>query len=236
MTSMVSISSWKQKIGNSESGFFHHAFIIPGERDSVKDSLFDFFEDEFGFAVAGNPDISELRFTTFGIDESRALKASQSRRAANEGAKKIFVLSAHSFTVEAQNSLLKIFEEPTADTVFFILSPSAQFFLPTLLSRAVCLPEDGEQGAGEAKAFLKKDYPERLAMALDAAKDEEDPGRALRLIEDIIRYYYDRGEKGKRSPEETRALLLALQYREFANGRSPSPKMMLEHLALVAPK
>lgn len=228
--------SWKLKIGNTHGGFFHHAFIIPGDRGKTKLALRDFLEKELGIIHSGNPDFQELEYVSFGIDESRALKESQSRFSVNAGAKKIFVLSAHSFTSEAQNSLLKIFEEPTADTVFFILSSSAQFFFPTLLSRVVCLPEYTEQGEGEARAFLKKDEAGRLALALEIAKDEEDPGRSARLIEDIIRFYYEKGLKGKRSSEETRALTLALQYREFAHGRSPSLKMMLEHLALVIPR
>ncbi|MCX6736277.1 MAG: hypothetical protein NTZ13_04295 [Candidatus Parcubacteria bacterium] len=232
-------SSWKQKIGNFENGFFHHAFLIEGDPDLMKTALRDFLEGEFQISTTGNPDFSEQEFISFGIDDGRALKEMQSRHSFAEGGKKIFVVIANSFTTEAQNSLLKIFEEPTADTHFFILSHSSQFFLPTLLSRIVLVEhqKSGEKETfGEAAEFLKMPYAERLAFILKIAKDEKDVSRSERLIEDITRFFYNKGTPGKRTKEEIRTLELALSYRRYAHGKAPSFKMMLEHLALIAPK
>ncbi len=97
--------NWKQKIGNFENGFFHHAFLIEGVHEQTKPLLFQFFEEEFQITTKGNPDVWEENFLSFGINESRALKVMQSKRAFVEGAKKIFVISANTFTMEAQNSL-----------------------------------------------------------------------------------------------------------------------------------
>ncbi len=225
--------SWKQKIGNAENGFFHHVFLIEGNHEDTKPALLAFLEEEFEINAAGNPDFRTEDFLSFGIDESRTLKAMQLRRAFTEGAKKIFIVVANSFTHEAQNSLLKIFEEPTADTHFFILTPSVQFFLPTLLSRVVCITENASVGNFEAvESFLKEPYAKRLEVALEMSKDAP---RAQNFLDELIRFYYEKGLKGERSREETRVLELASKYRIYAHARAPSLKMLLEHLALILP-
>jgi DNA polymerase III delta prime subunit len=224
---------WKQKIGTARTGFFHHVFLIEGNHEVTKPALLIFLEEEFEIKVAGNPDFRMEDFLSFGIDESRALKAMQLRRAFTEGAKKIFVVSANSFTSEAQNSLLKIFEEPTADTHFFILTPSVQFFLPTLLSRVVCISEKAREGNfEEVKKFLKEPYAKRLEIALEISKDAP---HSQSFFDELIRFYYEKGLKGERSREETKALELASKYRVYSHARAPSLKMMLEHLALILP-
>ncbi len=225
--------SWKEKIGTAETGFFHHVFLIEGNHEDTKPALLAFLEEEFKIQAAGNPDFRTEDFLSFGIDESRTLKAIQLRRAFTEGAKKIFIVSASNFTSEAQNSLLKIFEEPTVDTHFFILTPSVQFFLPTLLSRVVCITEAVHVENFEAvKSFLKEPYAKRLEAALEMSKDAP---RAQGFFEELIRFYYEKGLKGERSEKETKALELASKYRIYSHTRAPSLKMMLEHLALSLP-
>lgn len=228
---------WKQKIGAVESGFFHHVFLLEGDRESVKSSLVAFLEEEFAIASVGNPDFRIEDFETFGIDESRTLKMVQLRRAFAEGTKKIFIVSADTFTSEAQNSLLKIFEEPTADTQFFILTPSAQFFLPTLLSRVVVISETMQKNREDenceaVRKFLKEPYSKRLEATLEMAKDVP---RARKFLDEIICFYYQKGLEGGRTKEETHVLALASKYRTYSHARAPSLKMMLDHLALSAP-
>ena len=53
------------------------------------------------------------------LTKRRALKDAQTRGAFG-GSRKIFIIGANSFTREAQNALLKTFEEPTAGTHFFL--------------------------------------------------------------------------------------------------------------------
>jgi len=255
---------WLQHIGNASAGFFHHAFLVEGRREETLPVLRGFVAEEFGIEVSGNPDFLEMEFVSFGVDDGRALKEMQSLRSSTENAKKIFVVSANSFTEQAQNALLKIFEEPSKDTIFFVLSPSAQFFLPTLLSRVVCIsasdgPASSESSGvateanppslvsyGEARKFVKMNYTDRLAFVAailkemkdpattqssGVAKDEKDPQRAQRLMEDLIKYFYSQ----KRTPENVRVLELTMKYREYAHNNAPSYKQMLEHLALVVP-
>jgi len=253
-------TNWQKEIGNSERGFFHHAFILEGDRGEIKNSLIDFLKVEFGIIAEGNPDFSEQTHRKFGVEESHALKEAQSRRAFTEGGRKIFIVCAETFPGEVQNSLLKIFEEPTEGTVFFIIAPSVQFFLPTILSRVVCVQSEKNVVGKDVVEFLNKTYNERLAVAAtfsaknkgkdtdeddsveDVEKEKEKEkdetskrARALALLDGIIGFYYEKGLKGKRTLAENHALELAIRYREYAHGHSPSLKMIFEHLALAIP-
>jgi len=48
---------------------------------------------------------------------------------------KILVLGAKGYRIEAQNSLLKILEEPPRNIVFILIAPTKTVFLPTIRSR-----------------------------------------------------------------------------------------------------
>jgi hypothetical protein len=227
------VSVWKTKIGNAENGLSHHAFLLEGEISPTVSALREFLETEMNIITAGNPDFFQFVHETFGIDEGRNLKEMQSRHSFAEGGKKIFIIGANSFTLEAQNSLLKVFEEPTEGTHFFVLTPSARFFLPTLLSRVVCVFSESEEKENDAEKFLEKSYADRLLYALEL---KEDPVRAKRFIENMTKYFYEKTPAEKRTPETVKILELLLRYRMYAYGRAPSLKNMLEHLALVLPK
>lgn len=202
----------------------HHAYLVTGTMKSLIKHLgedaggYDFWQGEFG---------------TFGIDESRELKERAGRKAASSGGKKIFVIAAHSFTLEAQNALLKLFEEPAPDTHFFILTPSAQYLIPTLKSRLFYL-EIGNRKLEIGKVsgeFLRKTVPERIAFAAKIAKEENAKQVALEIIEGVI--VHVRGKNMIPSREDAEALEKLSQYRDYLFGRSPAVKMILETAATM---
>lgn len=53
----------------------------------------------------------------------------------SESQTKTLILGAKSFTIPAQNALLKILEEPPRNIVFILLAPNKSTFLPTVRSR-----------------------------------------------------------------------------------------------------
>ncbi len=53
----------------------------------------------------------------------------------SESQTKTLILGAKSFTIPAQNALLKILEEPPTNIVFLLLAPNKSTFLPTVRSR-----------------------------------------------------------------------------------------------------
>src|SRR3989344_7773439 len=83
----------------------------------------------------GSPDVYVRQYEKFGIDEARALREMASLKSLS--GKALFILGAVSVTTEAQQALLKLFEEPAQGAVFILLVPHGSL-LPTLRSR--CLP------------------------------------------------------------------------------------------------
>ncbi|DAB38163.1 MAG: hypothetical protein A2023_04625 [Sulfuricurvum sp. GWF2_44_89] len=78
-----------------------------------------------------------LRCVTFIRDDFKIEDAKEviSEAYKSEENTKTLILGAKSFTVPAQNALLKILEEPPRNIVFILLAPNKSTFLPTVRSR-----------------------------------------------------------------------------------------------------
>jgi len=72
-----------------------------------------------------------------GVDDIRQLVLDVSRTKPLAGTYKIFILDEnHMLTVQSQNALLKIFEEPPAHCIYIMCTTDPQKVLPTIMSRA----------------------------------------------------------------------------------------------------
>lgn len=113
--------------------------IIHNDFDFIQEKLIN----EFGiknlkFFIPKNPDV-ELRLNDLTYDKNAqaTAKAIMKESYIAEANAKIIVIMAKSFRDEAQNFLLKLFEEPPKNVYFIIVAPSKNVFLPTVLSRFV---------------------------------------------------------------------------------------------------
>jgi DNA polymerase III delta prime subunit len=213
----------------------HHAYVVAGQKESLIPLLLDMFENKFDIAINGNPDFSVIHFESFGIDESRKIKEMQSMKSLG-ASKRIFVISTNAITVQAQNAMLKMFEEPTENTHFFIIVPSTSFFIDTLLSRMVVLENDILDKVDKtlnAKDFLKMTYPERLKMIekfLKAFKDnKEGKSVASNFFSEIEVVLAKDVKKNKEALEKL------LEIKKYVFDTSSSLKILLETLALTLP-
>lgn len=214
------------------NGPLHHAYLIAGERHSVRLALNRFFENELKFRIQGNPDFLFAEYDTFTIDDGRALKDWQSRWPV-AGERKFFVLALNTATTEAQNSLLKVLEEPTAGTHFFLIAPTADIFLPTVRSRLFIIKfasGGADDGTEETEKFLKSNIGERLAFAklfadeiADGKKTKTDVIKFLDTVELVLR---------DKNLAEAAVFKELLQAKIFLRGSGSSVKMLLENLAL----
>lgn len=224
-----------------KTGKLHHAYAILGTRADAKAELFSFFEKDMRFPIKANPDFWSKDFNVFKISDSRALNDAHQNMPVKYG-KKIFVISANFITKDAQNSLLKIFEEPKADTVFFIILPEISGIIPTLKSRIIV----GKSAASNsdsvlsAEDFLVAKVGKRLEIATKinkGIKDEKltksDAITFIKNLEHLIKADW----KLKKSKNGRGDNLLAVEDIEkaisYANDESPSMKVILDHLALV---
>lgn len=216
---------------------FHHAYCVFGEKELVKDEILRFIETELGFRTRGNPDVSDQRFGVLGIDEAREIKRLAGNKSFSDTAK-IFLIEAESITHEAQNSLLKIFEEPGENTYFFLIGNCVKNLIPTLISRVVIVRcEVAAPAAGAATDFLSITIVKRLAIVkklVDEIKDEKKTkADALALIHQIENVLYQKSKKEGTLPPKI--LEDIEKCREYMSDRSASVKMLLEHIALVTP-
>lgn len=216
--------------------FLHHAYCVVGERETVRRALFGALEKNCGVPTTGNPDFWYASFETFSVNDAANVKALQSN--ASLSARRVFVIAAHRILHEAQNKLLKILEEPTGRTHFFLIVPHSGRLLATVRSRLEFLEADqtGGQPTSHAsgEAFLKAPIAGRLGT-IQPLIDAEEGGReaAIDLLNEIEYALYL--NKNKRSHAAVFLEDLATM-RRYLEGRSPSRKMILEHIALTAPR
>lgn len=90
------------------------------------------------FFVRRAPDKKDIT-----IAQVRDIKNFVSRTPVSLKKKGVFIEEAQHLNEEGWNALLKTLEEPSADTVIFILSSLLKNIPPTIISRAVALPFSG---------------------------------------------------------------------------------------------
>ncbi len=207
----------------------HHAYCLVNIEST---QLISSLENNHKIFKQGNPDFFHEKFETLGIDDSRRIKEVHASKPFSKNSKKIFVIECSSITHEAQNSLLKIFEEPNEDTHFFLLIPSATNLLPTLRSRLYIIEgEKQESDVNEVQAFLKLSLKDKITFVDDLAKRISDEkatkAEAIEFLNNLEKVIYEKGiEKNQKT------LRSILKARDYMNDRSSSVKQLLEFVAL----
>jgi hypothetical protein len=200
----------------------HHAYLLLGGREEGL-AVFGQVLEALEFKIAGNPDYFAFEGEVLGIDEAREL----SRRAVMKsfGERKLFYLAPGKFTVEAENALLKLLEEPPENTHFFISAREKELFLPTLLSRLKVVQAGSElsRNVSAAGKFLAMPPGERIAFAREFADSEA--SLSVFLDELLLRM--------RENGVGTDKLEKVFRVRKFADDRSVMPRLMLEHLSLI---
>lgn len=138
------------------------------------------------------------------VDAARGLKGFFSMSAVDGGRRVVIVDAADEMTVSAANALLKVLEEPPADTVMLLVCHAPSRLLPTIRSRCRTLrmaplgPEDMARaltqatGAPLPEAELASLLPLAegsvgQALALQTAGGPEAYGTILKLMADLPR-------------------------------------------------
>ncbi|HET8581030.1 MAG TPA: hypothetical protein VFL98_01010 [Candidatus Paceibacterota bacterium] len=207
-----------------------HAYAIEGAQDA-RDSLLAHLA-AIGFSHEGHPDAYVRTYESFGIGESRevAQRAAVKPLVAPRG---IIVLTAPSLTAEAQNALLKTFEEPAAPVTFFLITPSFDALLPTLRSRLALLPLPASAASDlplAPAAFLKASPAARLKLLEPLLKE--------RRIGEVIAFLIGLEQElapriAKRDARE--GLEAVYRARSYALDKGALLKPLLEQVALLAP-
>ncbi|HEX5797759.1 MAG TPA: hypothetical protein VFX79_00235 [Candidatus Saccharimonadales bacterium] len=126
-----------------------------------------------------------------GIDDIRALKKNLSIKSIGEKgsfSRAVIMSDFHKISIPAQNSTLKLLEEPPADTILIILVDSKSSILPTIVSRlqwADVLPLDlttfEKNYSQYEKSEIKQAYLLSDGFLLSFEKMLQDEKNAIRL-------------------------------------------------------
>jgi len=97
--------------------------------------------------------------TSITIEQVRSLKNFFSLKTHINGVKRVaLIVDADTMTVEAQNSLLKLLEEPPEHCHLILTSSHAEFLLPTILSRVQVVHLRKQTHQSVADYFVKKGF------------------------------------------------------------------------------
>lgn len=214
----------------------HHAYLYEGNL-TILPKLASHARKLIGVETRGkDPDVHMMQFEKFGIDDARSLRVTASLRSVTGHV--IFIIGAAAMTTEAQQALLKLFEEPQEGTVFVLLVPKGSI-LPTLRSRFMEYPAklDSDASATEVKKFMAAPYKTRSAEITKLLKDEEGVReRARDFLDALEEFLYNQFWGSKEQEEIKEGLEDIARVRSYVGDRSPSLKMLLEHLAATLPQ
>jgi hypothetical protein len=218
----------------------HHAYLIEGERSESLKELLCLLE-QAGIVQKGNSDFHLRECDAFLLADAHEVKQAQSMQS-GEGKKKIFIIAFHTMLSEAQNALLKTLEEPTQDTHFFFITRTGEALAETVRSRMFILQNHSEGDAPISdfgQTFLIGSIPTRLKMIERMTKAKTDDKQrakeeARMFLESLERSLHTR-LFGKDADSIALSLCDVVLAKRFLSDRSPSLKLLLEHLALTLP-
>ena len=207
-----------------------HAYMIKGDASTVE-AVLAILEKE-GINTKGNPDLITQAHVSFTMDDARTLRERAALRAVGKHGR-IFVLAAPVIPPDAQNALLKTFEEPPAGARFFLIVASPETLLPTLRSRMQTLEVIGSRSASivEAKAFLAAPLEKRIEMLKPFLEKDDDDKRDLSgAVTFLAELEVELSKKPKENLQSLRAVYRA---RKYITDRGALTKALLEQVALL---
>jgi len=162
-----------------------------------------------------------LQYDRLGVDNAKEIRCLAYNTPSEASIQQLIIRTSFA-TIEAQNALLKLFEEPPVTTKFILLVPTTAQLLPTLLSRVQQVKNKVETTQTNAFAeFRALPIVERLQM-IDKELKKKDSTWLYDLQQSYVRWL-------QTGQTVTPSLQLVA---ERLNTRGASNKMLLELLAL----
>ncbi|TSC61840.1 MAG: DNA polymerase III subunit gamma/tau [Parcubacteria group bacterium Athens0416_74] len=210
-----------------------NSHLVAGDSSAVADVLARLHEE--GIDTEKNPDVYVRSYTHFGVDDARELRERADLSA--QGQRRVFVLSTPVMTAEAQNALLKTFEEPPGNALFILVVPAPETLLSTLRSRMQRLDVGtaAHDGGVEGGAFLSASPVARLDMIKPLLEKGDDERRD---ISSIVMFLSTLERALEKTPRRASREGLAAIYRAraFMADKGSLLKPLLEQVALLVPR
>jgi len=207
----------------------HHANLLIASPEEAE-SYLRLLCDDLGVNLPNNPDFFPFKMETFGIDDARELKLLASRKTVSasdlsQQSRKIFLITSTRLTLEAQNALLKTFEEPFPGTYFFLATREEGLIVPTLRSRmqTIRISDNPILASKDAEEFLALSIKDRLLFAKKFANTEKNLTIFLDSLLSLLR---------RRGKEED-LIKRVYNVRRLVREPTLAPRLIIEHLSLV---
>jgi len=205
----------------------HHSYFIEDDKD-VFNNLQNLIKTKYK-----DDEIHIREFDSFGIDDSRSLINLAKMRSLGT---QLFIYKIQTCTREAQNALLKLFEEPPERTHFFFCIMGINNILPTLLSRVWVINSFNEAHKSSlGNSFMKASAGERIGLLEKIIKDKDISTAEYLLCEIEIEL-----QTYKNTKDDISVFTFAQQHiinvRKIIQDNGASLKVLLESVALITPR
>ena len=205
-------------------------------------NLFPFYIIEGGLETKNNlekilnTEVLWREFERFAIEDARNFI---SENILVNDKPKVITIFTKEIPHDAQNALLKMTEEPVANTHVFFIIPDASQILPTLRSRAQILHDDTNSSIKDAENFMKLKLADKFEWITGFIKKNKEEGESStlvrtetkKLLESIESILYKKGiSKEKNSVEIFETIF---KFKSYLATPGASPKMILEHVAMM---
>ena len=215
----------------------NHSYVIEGDRDDISIEVFNFIKERYG----KDTEVLFQTYEAFKINDSRVIHEWNLNKTV-ENKKRFCIIASKYINHEAERTLLKIIEEPNENTHFFIIVPNSLALLDTILSRVhIVKPQrDNKDGEikNEAEKFIKMKIKDRFDFVGKVVKSYEDSdGATLRFYVTIFLNFIERFFYKKLKEKKDTKILEILEEindkRKYLSQPGSSPKMILEHIAIM---
>lgn len=218
----------------------HHAFALEAEPERGIEAVAEHLARER--QKDAEPEVVVLRYELLSVDDARDARTVALAAPTGKGGKAVVIAATRAYH-EAQNALLKLFEEPPPQVRLFLILPDLGELLPTLRSRVQVLPAPRKAAAvpEAARTFIDASPEHRSAIVkkLASGKDEDERRKnrdeALVIVNGIEAALYRAGSAPARARHAELFSEIAF-LRECLRERGANMRMILEHLAIVLPK
>lgn len=192
----------------------HHAVLFYGDRLASESKI----KEALGLSKSwsSDNDIVYSEFEDMGVSDARQFQ-SRAVQLPYMRARVTFVIVAQSITREAQNSLLKLFEDTPKTCQFFVIVPSKNLIIPTLLSRFFTMDMQTDSGDIKGQVPMLSEATGLLAKI----KDDDSYRETLRRV---------LASNRTNAPAFSKSLLLL---ESFTDSKGASQKMLFENAMLA---
>jgi len=221
----------------------HHAYLIEGAREEIIPEILKFLKT-LNAKTVGNPDFVNISIDNFKIDEAFNLRAMSADKSFSAD-KKIFMVCVNNFSLDAQNVLLKMFEEPIESTIFFLVMPDINILLKTLISRfyLISTRQDLVEEKKEAKNFINLSLQSRINFIkelLVEADEKDEEGNEIIVLDSArskaLNFLNALEITLLKTIFDIKVFEHFFKVREFLRVPGSSTKSLMESIALIIPE